>query len=366
MPTPHAPPDPVTAALRADPACRRIIAAWRRLTGGRDVRDAQRRTLVACSAGTDSSCLAIALASAAPGSVVLAHVRHDLRPAPEADRDRDAAEALARRLGTGIAHADATVRETPGNAEANARQARERALAALAITHECLFVATGHHADDQLETAIMRLLRGSGPRGLAGVRERRRLQGDRGVAAGASPGATGVTLVRPMLSVTREDAARLCAMYAHEPVHDATNSDRTRLRARLRADVTPRLREIAPRGAARAAEAQRLAGEAHQVVQDAAEALLAEARRAPAQDARWALDRTVLRSARPVVVAELLRSLAVRMGEGLGADRLAGRTLRAAAERITGPCPEPARYVWRHVIIELSAHEVLVRRKERT
>lgn len=348
------PPDSEDAerlrAIRRDSGVRRVVASWRVLTGGRGVRDAERRTLVACSGGADSSCLAIALTSAAPGSIVLAHVRHDLRASEAADRDRAVTAALAARLGIACAHADVRVREMPGNAEANARRARYEALAALARAHDCGFVATGHHADDQLETVLMRLLRGSGGRGLGGVRERRAL-------------APGFTLVRPMLGLTRGAAEAVCAGFGHVPAFDATNADRSRLRARLRAEVHPVLAAIAPGVSGRVGEAARLASEAHEVVRDAARALRARAVR-PAGEGVVMLDRATLRAAREVVVAEVLRGEVVRLGGGRGADRLPARTLRQAAARVRGASTEPARWNWRYASVEIRHDGVWIGRMD--
>src|SRR5690606_21436742 len=92
-----------------------IVRTHRRLTSdcaGTDRaprRDADRRTLVACSGGCDSTALALALRTTSI-PLVLAHVVHDMRPAPEALADRDHAEALARALAIPFAEAHVTVR----------------------------------------------------------------------------------------------------------------------------------------------------------------------------------------------------------------------------------------------------------------
>jgi tRNA(Ile)-lysidine synthase len=158
---------------RRDRTVRTVSRAWRELTGGLTRgRDSQRRTLIACSGGADSSGLAIALASAVSKprmQFVVAHVVHDMRAEDEALADRDATKGLAARLGLEFVESRVRLRGLSGNAEAVARRLRYAALKQLAEDHGCGFIATAHQADDQLETMLMKLIRGAGPRGLAGV-----------------------------------------------------------------------------------------------------------------------------------------------------------------------------------------------------
>jgi len=91
----------VKEGLSRDAGVRRIVRAWRALTGGRGVRDVDRRTLIACSGGVDSSALVLALATATE-HLVVAHVVHDMRGAEDALADRDAARVLAERVGLGF------------------------------------------------------------------------------------------------------------------------------------------------------------------------------------------------------------------------------------------------------------------------
>ncbi len=233
-----------TLPTKSHPFVRATIAAWRALTDGQDRRDTDRGTLLACSAGADSTALAVALARAnAP--FTLAHIRHDLRTDAETSADRYRVRDLAKLLGRPFAEASVAVAEIPGNAEANARRARYEALANLAADAGHPFVATAHHADDQLETVLMRLLRGAGPRGLAGIRPTRKLSHDR-------------TLIRPMLALDPADARAMLDAHAIPWNEDHTNQDLTRTRAALRARVLPVLKDIrpaAPVAAARSAQA---------------------------------------------------------------------------------------------------------------
>jgi tRNA(Ile)-lysidine synthase len=272
---------------------RSILAAWRRLTGGRATPDADRRTLVALSGGADSTALLLAL-SCRPKSIVAAHILHDMRPESETQVDRLACQKLCQKLGLLFVSKSIVARSAGGNLEAAARRERYRALAELATEAGCRFVATGHHADDQLETLLMRLLRGSGVRGMAGVRERRRL-------------ADSVTLVRPMLGVHRADAERLCTDLGVGWRTDATNADVALLRTRLRLEIVPSLLAIAPHAARHAASLARACADAGAVLAAAADAAL---QRAHAGEQVWS--RAILRAEPGAVlreaVAEMIRS----------------------------------------------------------
>ena len=286
----------IRVALREDPAVRRIIRSWRTLTGGKPVRDPERRTLMACSAGVDSSALAIALAVASR-HVVLGHVVHDLRPAPEASADAIAASELADRLGVPFVRCSIAVAALTGNAEHNARVHRYRALAALAKGQACPFIATGHHADDQLETMLMRLIRGGSIKALAGIRERRSCH--------------GATLLRPSLGVTREDCERICTIAGWKGASDATNEDLTRTRARLRAQVMPVLRAIRPAAALRAVSLARMLDSAAHAIEDQALDVVNTASRAA--DGVWSIGLSDLRSLRAAVQIEVLVALHARV-----------------------------------------------------
>jgi tRNA(Ile)-lysidine synthase len=239
--SPAEPASPDASAVhppsRREPTVRAIVGAWRRLTGGRSVRDDARRTLVACSGGADSSALLLALATVNPRPEVC-HVVHDLRARDEAAHEADRVEGLCGALGVRYHRVEVACAGLPGNAEANARAARYEALARVACERGLRLIATGHHADDQLETVLMRLLRGAGAKGMAGIRPTRALAG-------------GLTVVRPMLGVTHADAIALCDASGWRWNSDPTNGDTDRLRAALRARVLPALREVEPEAARR-------------------------------------------------------------------------------------------------------------------
>jgi tRNA(Ile)-lysidine synthase len=193
--------------------------------------------VVALSGGPDSVCLALVLRDLYRQGTVpdltLAHLNHQLRGA-----DSDADEAFVRDLACAWelpCHTDrldvATAAAQSGaNLEAAARQLRYRWLAQVARDERAAWVATGHSADDQAETVLFRMLRGSGLQGLSGMAERRVL-------------APGIDLVRPLLSVRRAAIRGFLEARGQSFRQDRSNEDRRFTRSRLRHELLPLLAE---------------------------------------------------------------------------------------------------------------------------
>jgi tRNA(Ile)-lysidine synthase len=311
--------------------------------GAKTPPPARTRTLLACSGGADSSALLLALAAIADAgdTLIVAHIVHDLRPAAEALRDRDAVAKLvtavnAARLATsGNRNSPATeptskprpirfvqarvkVRALPGNAEANARIARYNALITLARKHGCTAIATGHTQTDQAETLLMRLLRGSGLRGLSAMADCRRLSpiGDK---------APPIHLIRPLLQLSASETRSLCREAGCSWSDDATNLDTTRLRAAIRHTVLPQLEALAPGSTARLAATTATLRQADRAIRSAA--------------ARWirtgpCWSRTSLAALPQAVLAEVLMTTARTLTRRIGADQLRRGTVEAACTAI--------------------------------
>lgn len=183
------------------------------------------RLLLAVSGGADSVALLDLVATIAPElelDIHVAHFDHALR-----EGSRDDARLVGDRAQTyGFAMHSARW-QTPRAGEAAARSARHAFLEGTAIEHSCGAIVLAHHLDDQIETALFRIERGSGLRGAGGMPWRR-----------SGP----VPVVRPLLDVPRE------ALRAHLEAagltwrDDPTNDDRTRARNRIRHDILPVLR----------------------------------------------------------------------------------------------------------------------------
>jgi tRNA(Ile)-lysidine synthase len=157
--------------------------------------------------------------AALPGQVAVASVDHGLRP--EAAGEVALVERVARERGIPFTPLKVTL--APGNTQARAREARYAALAGWAQAERLGAVATAHHADDQAETLLMRLNRGSGLAGLAGVRAATRIAG------------TEVPLLRPLLSWRKAELAAVVAAAGITAADDSSNADPSFDRARLRA-----------------------------------------------------------------------------------------------------------------------------------
>lgn len=176
---------------------------------------------VAVSGGPDSLALLLLAAAARPGKVEAATVDHALRP--EAGEEARMVARLCEEIG--VPHSVLAVEwdEKPATAiQERARIARYQVLGEWARQRGLAALLTAHHADDQAETLIMRLARGAGVRGLAGMRK-----------AATAPG-TEVALLRPLLGWRRRELARLCADAGLEPVQDPSNDDERFERVQVR------------------------------------------------------------------------------------------------------------------------------------
>lgn len=174
---------------------------------------------LAVSGGPDSLAMLLLAQAAIPGQFAVATVNHGLRP-EAADECALVARACAER---GVPCTILSVTVGKGNLQAEARAARYAALGDWAQQQGLAAVATAHHADDQAETLLMRLNRGSGLAGLAGVRACA-VQGD-------------LRIIRPLLDWRRAELAEVCAMAGLDPVRDPSNADASFDRVRIRQEL---------------------------------------------------------------------------------------------------------------------------------
>ena len=201
------------------------------------------RVLCAVSGGADSMALLTALRALAPDlgiSVAAAHFDHRLRGA-ESDRDRAfvadwcARHEIPLRLGHGDVRAAAAAQGR--GLEETARDLRYAFLETAAADLGCDRIATAHNADDNAETVLLHLVRGTGLDGLVGIPPRR----------GA--------LIRPLLGCTRAEIEAYLAAEGVPHVEDSSNADPAYARNRIRRDVMPVLRDLNPAFAATLAAA---------------------------------------------------------------------------------------------------------------
>lgn len=187
------------------------------------------RVLVAVSGGPDS--MALLAATAARGArIVAAHFDHRIRA--DSARDLETVQAFADMHGIGViagaGDVPARAREARVSIETAARNARYQFLRKAAVEAGAALIATAHTRSDYVETVLMRILRGAGERGLAGIARER----------------DGV--VRPLLDVTRHDTLDYCRVRGIPFVIDPSNEDRRHSRNAVRHDVLPALRLAFP------------------------------------------------------------------------------------------------------------------------
>ena len=184
--------------------------------------------VVAASGGPDSSALAYLVQEARPDVALhLGHVRHGLRD------DRGDVAAVRRTgdaLGVPVHVLEVTVEPSGHGLEAAARAARYAALRRLSreLDANAAWLLVGHTADDQAETLLLRMARGTGITGLGGMAQTR----------------GGV--VRPLLRVRRDDVRRFVALEGLDVVQDPMNTDARYRRVRARHEVLPLLERLAP------------------------------------------------------------------------------------------------------------------------
>jgi tRNA(Ile)-lysidine synthase len=187
------------------------------------------RVLVACSGGPDSTALAFLVAEARPDlEAALVYVAHGLRAAEADRRERELVEQHAAWLGTAATSLDVEVVRTGRGPEGDARHARYAALAGLAARRRARAVLVGHTADDQAETVLLRLARGTGLDGAAAMAT---VEG---------------RLRRPLLRLRREDVHAFVAGEGLPTLLDATNRDPAVPRVVVRDTVLPALRRVGP------------------------------------------------------------------------------------------------------------------------
>jgi tRNA(Ile)-lysidine synthase len=195
--------------------------------------------LVAVSGGADSVALLRGLAAIrlpGAGRIIVGHFNHGWRGA-ESDADEQFVRALAGRLGLSVkvgrgATASLPLPKVEGTrlTEAAARQARYDFLESTAAGLGARYLVTAHTADDQAETILQRVLRGTGLLGLAGMRR-------------ARPLGPAVTLLRPLLEFRRAELVGYLKVHRQEFRQDSSNADQGFTRNRIRHELLPLVAE---------------------------------------------------------------------------------------------------------------------------
>jgi tRNA(Ile)-lysidine synthase len=212
---------------------RNLITEWRRL----GLLLSSETVVVAVSGGADSVSLLLALIDLKTRKkldlrIVAAHFDHNLRP--ESGEDEAFVKALAEEHA--VEFAAGRMDETrEGNLEEFARRERYKFLKSTAVKKKAFAVLTGHTKNDQAETFLINLIRGSGVTGLGAMRPVREL-------------ASATLLVRPLLSwATRSDTEAFCRDSGVVYRTDSMNDDKRFTRVRIRKELIPKLEEYNPK-----------------------------------------------------------------------------------------------------------------------
>ncbi len=227
----------MTSRPQGEPQRKRVEAGVRRLLLDYGL-PADQRLLLAVSGGADSTALLLIMARLAKNlrlQLAVAHFDHGLRGQRIAKRE----ERLVRELAAFLAlpfHGGSARGEHIASEDA-ARRARYEFLASVAASESYGAVATGHTASDQAETVLLHLVRGAGLDGLAGMSVR-----------GEWPfsGHDSLTLLRPLLRLSRQETEAYCAMADVSPVEDASNTSPRYRRNRVRHELLPLMRQLNP------------------------------------------------------------------------------------------------------------------------
>jgi tRNA(Ile)-lysidine synthase len=278
------------------------------------------RVLVAASGGADSTALlALCAGLAARGRVApwAGHVDHALRT--DSAMDAECVRRTGALLGVQVLARTLSLANGAGIPK-RARAARYEAIAAMAAECGAQVVLAAHHADDQLETVLLSLARGAGLGGVGGMPTRRPLPCESAAAA-------GISLVRPLLRVSRAALRAACVELGLEWREDPGNERRDIPRGIMRHVVIPAMESIAPGAVRRAARTAELARLGNVLLESHVQAM-----RAP----DGSIDRAALASA-----PEALAATAVWLMAG---ERLDDAARWSAAEAIVDGVTDPRRF----------------------
>jgi tRNA(Ile)-lysidine synthase len=313
------------------PPARTLERAVARFVRRRRLWGEDDRIAVAVSGGSDSVALAFIVRDleriGLGHPVGLIHVNHQLRGA-ESEADEAFCAALAARLEwpIDVARVDVTraARERGQSIESAARDARYACFERAAERLRATVVVTGHTADDQAETVLLRLLRGAGTRGLSGIRPRR------GIYA------------RPLLECRRADLRDDLARRGEAFRDDSSNLDLSIPRNRLRQSLMPVIEAMAPGGVRALARVAGLAEEDEAVLTRAAietaRTLVLSREGAPGRAEALEIDGAALRSIEPAIGRRAVRALAAEVAPRatLGAVQLQAIWRLAQADKPKG------------------------------
>ncbi|WP_082198129.1 tRNA lysidine(34) synthetase TilS [Bacillus sp. FJAT-26390] len=224
--------------------------------------------VVAVSGGPDSMALLHMLAASAKESdltIIAAHVNHGFR-VQESAHELMVVQAFAEKLGivceTVTFDMPSYIEETRMNGQAASREKRYSFLHEIAARYGATRIALAHHADDQAETVLMRVIRGTGLTGLAGILSKRREK--------------NVELIRPLLRMKKSDLLRYCEQHQIPYCTDSSNKERHYFRNIIRLDILPYLSRHNPQLSQSLQRLAEVAGAEDEWMEKQTEALFAQ------------------------------------------------------------------------------------------
>lgn len=271
-----------------------------------------RPLIAAVSGGADSSAMLLLLAdtqSRHGWRVRAAHVDHLIQSEEIRRQFRQGAVKLSEQAGAPLDIVEANARleseRTATGIEAAARRVRYGALSRLAQDRGAPVVAVAHTEDDQAETVLLHILRGSGLDGLSGM-------------PGQRPLTNEVQLVRPLLGVTRQETEDVCRAYDWQPVPDPSNEHPGHTRNRIRHSLLPLMAEINPGISERLAQLSRAVSSDRELLESIGQQTLTQLR-----DAGGAIVRRQFMTLPGQLQTRVLRALCREHGLILSAERTA-------------------------------------------
>ena len=269
------------------------------------------KVLLAVSGGADSVALMFAMlrlkdAGIVDAGLAVGHVNHKLRPRP-ADEDEEFVLGLGKKVGFEVVTRSVDVRSYAKanklSIETAARKLRTGALTDIAEVCGCKSIATAHHRDDNAETMVHRLIRGTGFRGLGGIWPRKTFAG-------------GTEFVRPLLCVTRAQILQYCKANNLTWRHDHTNYDYSYTRNRIRHLLLPELQKqcdglLAAELARLSKSCRGLYNRVCRKTQNVWPGVVLES-----EPGKVALDKKVFADQTEIIQAELARRAVVSLGSG--------------------------------------------------
>lgn len=217
----------VPLAARRD----RIVNSCRK-----NLEQRHKRVLVGLSGGADScallGCLCVLRDRGDLDEVSAIHVCHNMRD--NCEIDASFSQKISAELGCKFVREDIYPKGMTGNSYDVCRNLRYSKMVQHCRDQGITALAVAHHLNDQLETMIFRISRGAVPNSICGMDFSSQIYGD-------------VSLVRPLLEVTRKDCERMCSKMGVMWIDDPSNANTDRTRAFIRHEIVPLLRKLNPR-----------------------------------------------------------------------------------------------------------------------